>query len=284
MRILKTSVLIVVAIVIANSGSVFADITPSEIVAKFNGLQDGNGWSFSTTIHGELGDTEWLFSTNGDLVDETTTPDLSVYTGATSTTDGTFYTFCANNVVTIPNGDISGYALLNYDPTTGETKNISGVALTVGAAWLYSQYAQGALDGFRYDPDVNTAGSERYEDALLLRETLLLVTTVTAEEIGNAASTNKFVRALLNANPSTDYWVETYDVNKFYSEIGNIAVFVMNLTSGTGGTGEEYQDMYYATVVDYGGEAPEPTTLLLWVLGSIGTLGVGYCRKRSNRS
>lgn len=289
MKSLKILVLIAVALTFANSNLVFADLTPNEIVAQFNGLEGGAGWSFNTTLNATLGNSERLFSTTAGAVNGRT-PLLSAYTSGaygTSPNIAAFYTLCANPDLTIPYNTVTGYAKLNYNAATGATRNVSGDALTVGAAWLYSQYAQGTLAGFRYTSQGNIPGSNRYADAQLLHTTINLLMTGTAAQVNAAASTNKFVQALLQANSSAAYWTGTYNANQRYQEIGDFTVLVMNLTSGPNGTGTQYQDMLYVARAGYGtdpGGVPEPATLMLWTLGSLGVVGLGYCRKRAKQS
>ena len=271
---LRFSVFLCCALALAGDSIVIADIDPQLIVDHFAGV----------------GVSEWWFTGNGSDAYETvlqrsnasgTVPNLSAYSSRTTVSQGQgatgLYSFSLN-----PGAGTGsqGYAVLNYDASTGTTNSLSGSALTVGAAWLYAQYAQaesGAFHGiFRYDASAST----RREDAGLLRDAInLLLTANDVSEIRNAAYGNKFLAAMLDVRDA-DYWMRTYNVVQGDATIGDLAVFVMNLTytNGSGGT----QDFLFVAEARYQGinAVPEPASLLLWSFGAIGAFGFGCRRKR----
>ena len=272
MKAIRLILLLAAVLSFANSGLVFADLTPNQIVSGFNGLGT-NGWAFSSSQT-----TERLFSSRVAA----NTPDVSAYAASTrgggSAANYSFYTFCAYG-----SGPLvaSGTARLNYNATTGATRNAGGEALSVGGALLYQRYAAGVLAGFDYASQPQNG--QRSGDASTLSSTIRTLMTTTVQNANSLNWTsNKFLAFLLTINSDRSFWVADYDVNRRYDEIGDYAVFVMSINDSNGNG--PCQDHLYVARADYGGGGggvPEPATLLLWVFGSLGTLGVGYCRKRA---
>jgi hypothetical protein len=160
-------------------------------------------------------------------------------------------------------------ARLSYNGVTGETKNASGVALSVGGALLYQQYATGEL------PNAGTLST--LATAIRALNSATSITSITW--------TTGYYAYLLTINDDRNFWIGNYNVNQYYEEIGNYAVFIMNIWTTTGGVA---QDHLYVARVDYGGggssDVPEPATLLLWTLGGVGALGANRWRKRSQKA
>ena len=273
MKTLRFSAIMVCAMTMVSYGVALADLTPQEIKTYFDGLGP-NGWGFSSSQSPE----KVFTASNAARV-----PDLSAYIASTrgggGTANYTFYSFCANGAI---GATASGNAKLSYDSATGLSKNANGGVLTVGAAYLYSQYATGQLAGFDYAslPQTGTRGAS---DAPLLASALGTLMTGNVTSITNAASSNKYLAAMLQYR-TADYWATAYNLNQRYDEIGDYAVFIMNITNSSG---QSTQDFFYVAKANLGGggdQVPEPATLLLWSLGSVGVAGVGYCRKRCKKT
>ena len=271
MKTLRFSTFLACALAVVSYGVALADLTPQQIKTQFDGL-GANGWSFNSSQSPEK-----VFSaTNAASV-----PDLSAYIASTRGSGGTanysFYSFCANGAL---GSTASGTATLSYNPTTGVSQNASGGVLSVGAAYLYKQYATGQLASFDYATLPQNA--PRSTDASLLASALSILMTRNVTTINNAVPTNKYIAAMLQVNTAA-YWANTYSLNQRYAEIGDYAVFIMNIRNASGAS---TQDFFYVAKADLGdgGQVPEPATLLLWSLGSIGTVGVGYYRQRNKKS
>jgi len=266
MKTIKFSVLLAVAITLVNCGIVCADLTPNQIVAQFNGLGT-NGWSFTSGSS-----TERYFAPANAAF----TPDRSAYhPNALGTGTNRFHTFCIEP--NSPSLASSGTAVLNFSGGNSTRVSIDNKAVSVGTAFLYQQFATGAFSSSLYN---YTNASQRASDYSVLLSTLRVL--MEPQTYGSLNwSTNKFLAYLLTVNPNQSYWTGVYNPGIRYNEIGNYAVFVMNIHNASGGG--EYQDFLYIARADYGGGGggvPEPATLLLWTLGGIGAFGVGRYRKR----
>ena len=272
MRTRQFSVLLAVALTAMCSGGLRADFNAQIVVDNFAGAGQST-WTFNST--NQPGGYERSFYHNSGIV-----PNRGAFavnsTGFYGTQAGTnlFYSFCVNqNINTVAT---AGTATLNYNAATGVTQNASGQALTVGAAWLFQQYATGYLAGFSYNNMVG-AGTRFSRDTNLLQSAINLLMSG-GDIIG---STNTFVQAMLQANSSASYWLGTYNVNQRYNEIGDHAIFVMNIRNN-GGVAN--QDHLYIVQANYGGggssDVPEPASLLLWTLGG---LGLAYTSRARNR-
>jgi hypothetical protein len=254
----------VVAVTMMTSQSLQAALTVSEIVAQFN------GWSFTSS---EFSYYEKAFTPTERGIDITAYAELTRSGNA-------FLSICAN-----PNQpDVSGTstASLYYDGSglTSITGTISEAAsgyLSVGAAFLYQQYATGVLPGFDYTN--STLPTQRLFDASALWHAMNHLS------LGLSLQNNsqKFIDYLLSINSDMRHWTQAYNVNPRYNEMGDYAVFIMNLSG--------QQDRYYIAHADYtpttpteppqSGDVPEPATLLLWTLGGLGVTGASWYRKRN---
>ena len=254
MKTLKIVVLLAIAFPLMNCGVVRADLTPGQIVSQFNSLGT-YGWAFTSS-----GSAPRQFTASSTAF----VPDLSAYASSTSSSFA-FNSFCVNTSIAAVS---SGAAKLSYNPTTGITQNASGIALSVGGALLYQQYAAGVL------PNASNTTT--------LASTIRSLNSATS--INSLSwTTDTFLSYLLTLNADRNYWIGNYNVNQRYDEIGDYAVFIMNITNATGTI--QYQDHLYVARADYGGDkgVPEPATLLLWALGSVGALGVGKYRRIKNQ-
>lgn len=238
-----------------------ADLTASEIVSSFNNLNSGQGLYFlyttSSTYEGRIAKA----STSADVAD------VSAYAASTASSAGYFFSFCVESSSTIT-ANLNYYGQLDYNG--GVTQTSSGNVLTVGAAYLYQQFAAGTLAGYSYS-------SGRSTSATAMREALYVLTG--QQTIANW-SNNTFLSHLLTVNNSQSYWIASYDPGQYYTEIGNFSVFVMQVTSATNGA--EAQDFVYVAKASFG-DVPEPATFILWLMGSVSALGAGYAKKRRKK-
>ena len=240
------------------SGTSFADLNANDIVSRFNAMNGGTGARFTVTSPDGL---NLLTSATGYE-----NVDISAYTTAASTggtTSGNtwFKSFCVEPSVAIGTTSI---AKLNY--SGGQTKNSSGVALVLGAAYLYKQYATGNLAGFTYPGTSGVNGTLSNAIRVLLGYTQL-----------TNWSTNTFLNHLLTINSSKTYWTASYDPGKYYNEIGEYSVFVMNMESTTG---INRQDFMYLAKATNSNDVPEPASILFWSFTGLGLAGSSWARKR----
>ena len=261
MKTLKNSVLLAVALAAMSCGVVYAELTASEIVTGFN---TNGGWSFNST--GGMYERRFYSSD--------TMPDIRAYSSVLGATG--IYAMCMSSGSSAPS---SGTARLNYDAATGFTRNRDGVALSVGGAVLYKMYATGALTSFDYSLAMNTG--QRYSDAIDLRNAIYNLNNATSVNSLNWTS-NKYLQYLLDIRNDREYWILNYNTNLRYTELGDFAVFMMD-------TGSASQTNLYISFASHTGSyenngVPEPASLLLWTLGSIGTLGVSHFRKRNRKA
>ena len=193
----------------------------------------------------------------------------------TSTAINTFHSFCVEpNVGSVAS---SGTAKLNFIDGNSTRTDSDGKAVSVGTAFLYQQFATGAFTSDLYNYDNS---SQRSTDSGLL---LAALRNLMSPQAGLNWTGNKFLTYLLAINSDQSYWTSVYNPAQYYEDIGNYAVFVMNISSTSGVSG--YQDFLYIAKADYGNAAvPEPATVLLWSLGSLGVFGASQYRKRNRKA
>ena len=232
-----------------------ADLTVGDIVSQFNGLNGGRGYMFTYSSVSNEGQMK---------LTGTTMPPTTAYASSTSGANY-FNSYCVEEGTSITN-NAQYSAQLNYSGNS--TKNSTGNALTLGAAYLYQQYAAGTPAGFNY--------SNRAASAAALQSAMHILTTQPYTSWGNS---NTFLNQLLAQNTQA-YWLQAYDPGTRYNEIGDYSVFVMQVKSITG-TGD-YQDFVYVAKVagPPSNDVPEPATMLLWLTGGLSALGFGYAKKR----
>ena len=275
--------MLAVALTAICSGTLHAELTAEQIWRDFNA---NGGWAYSST--GTV--QERLFTTRSG-----NTPDLRAYSPTLGTAAG-IYTMCVGSGSSAP---ATGTATLRYDPNTGYTQNTSGQYLSVGGAVLYQRYAAGTLSDFNYSERYGLSTGTRSSDASALRSAIMDLNWLTATSALTYNWTgNKYLQYLLmdisgfslaeindvnNAAVQTAkiYWAENYNTNLYYSDLGNYAVFMMD-------TGSGYQTQLYVRYASHTGSydnngVPEPATLLLWTIGTVGTFGIGHYRKRSRK-
>jgi len=241
------------AVALSFQNSVKADMNAQAIVDQFNSASGGTKMSFSYGYNYEV-----QISQNGSGFADTSAYEQGVTGGSNY-----YRTFCVQpNVGAYQNMQ----ATLNYE--NGRSTTTSGHFLTIGAAYLYSQFAAGTLDGYEYaETSARTTSNSNLMSAI--RYLMGIYTPLDWD--------NPFMDLLLSINGSKTFWTTEYDPNQYYDVIGNYSVFVMN-NSEVGGSGRDGQDfLYVANATD--SVVPEPATLLLWGLGSLGAFGIARKRK-----
>ena len=280
MKTLKFSALLAVAFIAMNSDALRGEFTASEIVSRFNALGP-NGWSF--VIGGSGTERPFYSPTPAGAM-----PDVRAYASSLGPAGvPVIYSVSMSSC-----SDVScGTAKLNYDATTGMSRNRDGVALSVGAAVLYQHYASVTLNSWAgyniFDYGSLPNSGQRSCDASLLLSAMMILNHATSANSVDW-TTNKYLQYLMSIRNDQNYWVRDYNTNLRYPELGNFAVFMVEINGGSS------QSQLYVTYASHlgsykggngngngNGHAPEPATLLLWSLGSLGVFGFRQYRKQS---
>jgi len=294
--------LLVLLTSVSGKQCVYADLTPGislgaqEAVNQFNALNNNTGFHFDDLTNGPVLIDNPNFGGYTGVVELKTTggydsPDLTAYGGKG------FLTFCVQ-----PGQDViftsSHYiAQLNYDGKYSSVvhRDQSQTHLTVGAAFLYKEFVLGNLDhllsSYGNDADafgIAVGGSIRFLMGYDNQRVAWVVNN------GNQDLDNKILIWLLSryleltgipadtltASDIGDiirYLESTYyEPDAFYDEIGYYSVFVMNVEHSPGNLS---QNFIYLANMDDQPYVPEPATVLLWTLGTVGMFC--YSRKRS---
>ena len=264
--------------------SAFADQTAQDIVDEFNAMNGGYGYQFNATSSGNYN--------NGTgevrLFKEATAVDMADISAYASSTAGSSYfqTFCVFPSEQFRGEITSGFLDYAGNKTSTHVNDNTGLrtTLTLGAAYLYKQFATGQL-AYNY-----TLGSGRANDAALLQDAIWHLIGNTADMKVSTVSNNKYLTMLDNM---TGYnWWADYDPGQSYMGLmDDYRVFVMQTPTSSsvtpvGGMGVMTiplytQDVLYLAKVGSGTDTPEPAGILLWTLGSLGAAGMAY-RKRRN--
>ena len=269
------------------SGTALADLSTQQLVDDFNTMNNPNGYLFRASTIGN-GSLASYGLRSGEIrlqnyADPVTgqTPDLSGYMTGRTANNGlginfSFQTFCVAPELSILSDDpLNGW--LNYEPD--RTCTFNGNSLTLGVAWLYKEFAAGTLAGYYYD---NTDPvNNRVNSAVMLQDAIWFLqgdTTYMVDPATNWTS-NRFLE-LLDNMPGYN-WTAAYNPAANYGGLmGDSKVFVMNV-SVAANTAVIRQDVLYVT--QYGDSVvPEPASLLLWTIGSLGAVGAVYHKRRKD--
>ncbi|MCL2623055.1 MAG: hypothetical protein FWD31_05240 [Planctomycetaceae bacterium] len=243
-----------VLLVVIASGSVLADLNANEIYTTFNSTNDGRGFRFTYSV-----------MPNG-IVHLETQPGFShvnfdAYLEGSTGGQNYFTTFCVEPE--IPVIKPGGWGRLNYDPVTGisQTANLE-LVLSLGAAFLYKQYATGDLV-LSSESDVFAFNSAIH---------YLMAGTASAHW-----ASNTYLSDLLDWTPAIDYWTADYKPAQYYAEIGYYSVFVMEVTDAS--NTQPHQNFLYLGEATTPPAVPEPATVLIWSLGGMSLVG-SWMRQR----
>jgi len=287
---LKSAFLLAMLSIILIPAFATADI--NSIVSGFNSMNSNRGFVFQMyndqyyAINPGAGEMR-LLNVPGNVM-----PDTSAYTGnGTAGTIGGrdyFQTFCVSPEITmVPNNETLGhlhYDAVHHNTLTTKTagNGYNGQALTLGAAFLYKQFASGALD-YNYT-GTNTM---RTNDAIDLQNMIWHLQGKPTVGGGNIAY-NQYYTYLQNELSGYDVY-EAYDLTSDYGGLmGDYTVFVMNtrvenpLARMPGS--QASQDVLYIVKNGGGNDIPEPASLLLWVLGASGTFGASLRRRYTKKN
>jgi len=256
--------------------SAYAELNAGDIVNAFNSM-NGNAGFYLKLEFQPAGQSFTDIRTYAKL---TTTlsrdnVDASAYVGTDRggmTGQPYFYSFCITPSQRNMPSSGNYIGTLNYE--NGLTKNRDGVALSVGAAFLYKEFATNSTLGAG-NLDWNLFAEAMY---FLNNDSSRINLTTTSW------SNNDYLQLLLNNYGhigNASFWMEKYDPGKYYGDwFGEYSVFVMELKN-TNGTSGNFQDfLYIAKATQTSPGVPEPATLLLWTLGSMGLYGVSRNRRR----
>ena len=249
----RISIILLLAVVATNHAK--ADMNAQAIVNSFNGATGGTKMQFTYDLnYREVSVTK---------ISELGFANTSAYANGVTGSSDYFRSFCIEP-------DIQAYpnmlAVLNYE--NGKSTTTEGHSLTVGAAYLYSQFAAGTLKDYSY-PD-----SGREADSNALQEAIRYLIGA-----GSLSGSNVFINNMLTIKDAA-FWNQIYNPNEYYEIIGNYSVFVMNCYSSP--SQYEAQDFIYVANASPSTDTPEPASVLLWTLGSFGALAAAR-RARKNR-
>lgn len=236
-------------------------------VDTFNSMNKNRGYVFTQKTAGQPGDNNLgYYSVMTTLVDKDLV-DLGAYKASYSqsgneSSSQIFRTFCVEPGV-ITSGMVRGK--LSYDNGVSTTATIKD-NLSLGTATLYAKFASGKLQDF---VDTNSMMSELVHAIRAGMEAGIynskLKTTDYSYYTDYDWDSNVFLAALLDINSDKEYWTQDYDPGKYYDEVGDYSVFVMNTWEGDG---NNRQNMLY--IVENDGHAaatPEPASMLIFGVG-----------------
>ena len=273
---------LVFALVAGSNGIARADmvagvsLNAQAVVDAFNGLNDGKGIHFDIDfsdlpIHS-------MISMQGSQF-----ADTSAY-NASRTGENSFTTVWLQHYGIYANQD--NYGTLNYNPLTGTTQVLhpdTSRSLSLGGAYLYTMYA--TQDSAFTAGDSTVAINQLLAAIRFLADKTDNYTVSHWQYLGNLrydqndwdGSGNPYLQMLLDINGNIDYWKSVYNPDAYYTEIGNYSVFVINNAD------PRHCDFLYLAAATNPHEAatPEPATILLWTLGTLGVAGTSCARKRS---
>ena len=242
-------------------------------VDMFNSMNKNQGYVFTQKVDSNsasttLGKNVIMTTTSGkDLVD------LDAYTasyaaGVNDNGNQFFKTFCVE-----PGVGTAGMVRGKLDYTNGtSTTAKGGDNLSLGTAALYAQYVSGTLDGY-----VDLVTTEQLVHAI---RAAMETSTYGDYYTSYDWETNIFLAALLGINADKDYWTQDYDPGKYYEEVGDYSVFVMNTYNGDG---FNVQNMLYIVENDgHASSTPEPASILIVGIGLASALPM--IRRRKNKA
>ena len=243
-----------------------ADFNAQDIVNQFNQSSGGDQFEFD-------------YSKNYNLVviaekDAQGFVDTSAYVSGKTGGSNYFTTFTITPDKSI-GSSMSGTLHYENGATHSTPHNDVTRTVSLGAANLYAGYATLKFDDFN-NPDTAQRALSAYE----LEQAIQTLTGSKHE----SWETNKFLARLLLSNDNKEYWLQAYDPEAYYREIGDYSVFAMNSWDSDQ---NQMQAFLYLAKREPGTLAClEPSTAILWGLGSAAILGSLYKnrKKKGKRS
>jgi len=265
-----TVVFIAVAL-FSNGQNIYAEWIVQNFVDGFNAMNGGSGFKFTSRVSSSADDAS---SPLGAVV-LTPSGDFNQYDEFLSAyKNSEFITFCVQPGLPIRKND-DGYNWGKLSYKDGETfsymndPNGTKYSLSVGAAYLYKAFITGEMD------TALANGKFEVKDIGMAIRSLMYSSPDWA--------TDPVLKWLLNLRIEVDgkpasqnYWESTtYKLTDSYEFMDEYCVFVLNVYYDPQNENMRSQDFLYITK----DHAPEPATILVWTLGTIGI--VGYARRRS---
>jgi len=257
-----------------------AGTNAQQIVTKFNNMNGGVGYKFSVSRTGDVGEIRVQKMAGTEALD------LGAYSidAMSKTSDGLAYfqTFCVASDIAFDDSDEHlGKMFLD---SAGKVKLRSALndpldpsVLNLGVAYLYKQFASGALVGYDY---INSAG--RSSSAVLLQNAIWFLLNQTDAEGYNTLTSwddNIFLRQLKQIDGNLGNWTADYMPDYNYGNLmGDFKVLVVTAKVADSVKGHSRQSMLYLAKIGCS-SVPEPATLAIWTLGSLGFIG-SACRQR----
>jgi len=258
---------------VACSASVYAELNAGDLADTFNSMNGNTGFRLRLEFQSpgawrpDIGAYAKLTTLSGDSVD------TGAYGANRSGTTGQhyFFSFCITPSVRNMPGTGNYIGKLNY--TDGLTKNRDGIALSVGAAFLYKEFA--ADSGL---------GAGNLDWNLFAEAMYFLNHDPNRLNPATGWDNNHYLRSLRDNYSHHlgigESWTDQYDPGRYYGDwFGEYSVFVMTLANADGTPGT-FQDFLYIANATRTSDVPEPATLLLWTLGGLGLFGASKSRRR----
>ena len=280
----------------------------NEIYTRFNAMNSGQGYLFQARINpmtywaGRAG--EIRLTNAGDTLPSmpgydflsgynTSSNRNTAFNGGGMIDEFYFQTFCVAPEFDTDFGQTRS-GTLNYQSVTHTTATAMGNNLKLGVAWLYKEFAAGTLGAgteFAYE---YVYGQGRIDSAVMLQDAIwFLMGGMQNEYAGRMTDrdtdwdNNTYLKYLKSIEDEESYWRATYQVGNSYDGLmGDYNVYVVNVKvpsfMGFGGdTIDLRQDVLYV-IRDNDPHTPEPASILLWTLGSLGAAGMVYRKRRTN--
>jgi hypothetical protein len=256
-------VLLALALSVLGVRNANADFSVYDVINQFNQATGGEQFQYNYDKRNNM----VMILENGTLGFVDTSAYVSGMTGGVNY----FTTFTITPEI---GTSASMSASLHYENDSTQTIPHNDVTRTVtlGAASLYARYATGALDCFDY-PNAAQLALDAYDLELAIQ-------TLTGSK-SESWESNKFLAHLLEINDDQDYWLQSYDPARYYDEVGDYSVFVMNGSKSDHDPGQSF--LYLAKQESQGSNVPEPASIILWAIGGFGILGGRMYWKRKKR-
>jgi hypothetical protein len=217
----------------------------------------------STSSNGTSGGAYTVTVLSGPASNSSYSP-LAILAGSPA---NSFESFCLEPTEHFSAGSTYDYTIASY-AFGGNNEELSrdvgpGDQLSIGTAWLYSQFAQGILSGYNY----GTALQRQASNLQLQRAFWYLEDDFSTYNTTAFALTNPFL-SLVATNFGGSANALTLEAARANASAGQFGVYALNLTSGTV---QNQSQLYYHSV-------PEQGATLAYV--GLALLGLAVVRRR----